>query len=71
MVQERWGRLELSTSLLFTRDSDPGKSVEDSTWSGRVRTPLGPDARFARPAGRYRESSPLTDRPGRVGSVDG
>src|SRR5450755_398172 len=64
------GRLELSASLLFTRNSNPGKSVEDSTWAGRVRAPLGPDARFARPAGRYREVSPLTVRPGSARSMD-
>jgi len=27
--------------LLFTRNSNPGKSVENSTWAGRVWTPLG------------------------------
>jgi hypothetical protein len=62
-------RLELGTSLLFTRNSNPGKSVENSTWAGGVWMSLRPDARLAHPAGRYREVSPLTV--GRIGSVDG
>jgi hypothetical protein len=47
------GRLVLSTSLLFTWNSNLGKSVEDSTWAGRMwQIPLSQPA--DRPPGSAR-----------------